>query len=92
MIDPSKFMREVCDDEPMLPGFLVAKGFPFSLDNPIIDLVTFDDVMDVQELDRDGLVAEFEAYKAAGGVLEGGAAAPVQMTQTARDMAAGMGL
>lgn len=88
MIDTTLTMRELCEAEPMLEGFLVAKGFPFSLDNPIVDLVTFDDVAEVQELDRDAFLMEFEAYKAAGGVLEGGTrgAGGVTLTATARAM------
>lgn len=91
MIDASKTMREVCDDEPLLSAFLVAKGFPFSLDNPIVDLVTFDDVVEVQELDRDAFLAEFEAYKAAGGVLAEGAGV-VELTAGAQAMAAAGGM
>lgn len=84
MIDTTLTMRELCEAEPMLEGFLVAKGFPFSLDNPIVDLVTFDDVAEVQELDRDAFLGEFERYKAAGGVLEGGGGGDVRLTAAAR--------
>lgn len=64
MLDTTKTMRELCADEPLLEGFLVqVKGFPFSLDNPIVDLVTLDDVASVQRFDRDEFAAEFERYK-----------------------------
>ena len=65
MMDTTKTMRALCEDEPLLEGFLQSKGFPFSLDNPIVDLVTFEDVCVVRGLDRDDFLAEFEAYKAA---------------------------
>lgn len=63
MFDLTKTMRQLCDDEPLLESFLVLKGFPFSLDNPIVDLVTFDDVATVQNLDREAFYGEFAAYK-----------------------------
>ena len=85
MIDTTLTMRELCEAEPLMEGFLQAKGFPFSLDNPIVDLVTLDDVAEVQELDKAALLSEFEAYKAAGGVLEAGADG-VRLTDAARAM------
>ncbi len=63
-MDTTKTMRELCSDEPALESFLQSKGFPFSLDNPIVDLVTFDDVCQVRSLDREEFLAEFEAFKA----------------------------
>lgn len=62
-MDSTKTMRQLCSDEPMLESFLVLKGFPFSLDNPIVDLVTFDDVCQVRELDKEAFLAEFDGYK-----------------------------
>ena len=58
-MDTTKTMRQLCADEPKQ-----SKGFPFSLDNPIVDLVTFEDVCQVRSLDRDEFLGEFEAYKA----------------------------
>ena len=55
-MDTTKTMRQLCADEPKLEAFLQSKGFPFSLDNPIVDLVTFEDVCQ--------FLGEFEAYKA----------------------------
>ena len=52
-MDTTKTMRQLCADEPKLEAFLQSKGFPFSLDNPIVDLVTFEDVCQVRSLDRD---------------------------------------
>ena len=43
-MDTTKTMRQLCVDEPKLEAFLQSKGFPFSLDNPIVDLVTFEGV------------------------------------------------
>lgn len=63
-MDSTKTMRELCTDEPKLESFLQSKGFPFSLDNPIVDLVTFDDVCQVQNLDKAAFLTEFESYKA----------------------------
>ena len=62
--DTAKTMREICEDEPLFEGFLQSKGFPFSIDNPITEIVSFDDVAQMRELDKDGFLAEFEAYKA----------------------------
>lgn len=63
-MDTTKTMRQICADEPLFESFLVLKGFPFSLSNPIVDLVTFEDVVVVQSLDKDAFLAEFEQYKA----------------------------
>lgn len=62
-MDTTKTMRALCADEPMLESFLVLKGFPFSLDNPIVDLVTFEDVVVVRQLDKEAFLSEFEEYK-----------------------------
>lgn len=62
-MDTTKTMRELCAEEPMFESFLVLKGFPFSLSNPIVDLVTFDDVAQVQSLDKEAFLAEFERYR-----------------------------
>lgn len=64
-MDAAKTMREACTDEPLLEGFLQSKGFPFTLDNPIVDLVTFADVCSVRQLDQAAFLDEFEQYKAA---------------------------
>lgn len=62
-MDTTKTMRELCADEPLFESFLVLKGFPFSLNNPIVDLVTFEDVAAVQSLDKEAFLAEFDRYK-----------------------------
>lgn len=69
-MDTTKTMRALCADEPMLESFLVLKGFPFSLENPIVDLVTFEDVVIVRQLDKEAFLAEFEEYKARAAVSE----------------------
>ncbi len=63
-MDTTKTMRQLCEEQPALEPFLQSKGFPFSLENPIVDLVTFDDVCQVRNLDREEFLAEFEAFKA----------------------------
>ena len=62
-MDTTKTMRELCAEEPMFESFLVLKGFPFSLNNPIVDLVTFDDVAQVQGLDKQAFLDEFARYR-----------------------------
>ncbi len=64
-MDTTKTMRELCTDEPKLEAFLQSKGFPFTIDNPITELVTFDDVVQFRGLDKQAFLAEFEAYKTA---------------------------
>ena len=64
-MDTTKTMRELCADEPKLEAFLQSKGFPFTIDNPITELVTFDDVVQFRGLDKQSFLAEFEAYKTA---------------------------
>lgn len=62
-MDTTKTMRDLCQDEPLLEGFLVSKGFPFSVTNPITELVTFEDVVELRGLDKPAFLAEFEQYK-----------------------------
>ena len=64
-MDTTKTMRELCVDEPKLEPFLQSKGFPFTIDNPITELVTFDDVVQFRGLDKESFLEEFEAYKIA---------------------------
>ena len=64
-MDTTKTMRELCTDEPKLEAFLQSKGFPFTIDNPITELLTFDDVVQFRGLDKQAFLAEFEAYKTA---------------------------
>lgn len=64
-MDTTKTMRELCTNEPKLEAFLQSKGFPFTIDNPITELVTFDDVVQFRGLDKQAFLAEFEAYKTA---------------------------
>lgn len=71
-IDMTKCMRDVVIEDPMFGQFLVDKGFPFSIENPIAELVTFTDVVQLQHLDKDAFLAEYDAYRANGGVLPEG--------------------
>lgn len=87
MLDPKKTMFDLCDEEPLLKDFLLAKGFPFSLDNPLVQFVDLTDVMGVSGLDLDAFLAEFEAYRVSGGT------APVEQIDMSKvNMPAGFGL
>lgn len=68
-IDMKRCMRDVVTDDPMFGEFLVDKGFPFSVENPITELVTFADVVQMHRLDEDAFLAEYDEYRANGGVL-----------------------
>lgn len=65
MIDSTMKMRAIVVDEPLFADFLVSKGFPFTVKNPITALVTFDDVVAMRGLDKDAFLAEYEQFKAA---------------------------
>ena len=71
-IDMTKCMRDVVLEDPMFGEFLVEKGFPFSIENPITELVTFEDVVQMRSLDKDAFLAEYDAYRSNGGRLVGG--------------------
>ena len=62
MMDETKTMRELCEEYPQLEAFLQGKGFPFSVDNPITELVTLQDVAGVQNLDLPAFQQEFQDY------------------------------
>lgn len=64
MFDPSKSMNEIATADPKFAEFLVHKGFPFSANNPITRLVTFNDVVKFKKLDADAFLAEYEAWAA----------------------------
>lgn len=64
MIDTTKKMRAIVEEEPLFGDFLRSKGFPFTTKNPVTALVTFDDVVRLKKLDRESFLAEYEAYKA----------------------------
>lgn len=65
-MDSTKTMKQIVEDDPSFGDFLVSKGFPFSLDNPIVELVTFDDVVQLKGLDREAFLAEYEGFRIAG--------------------------
>lgn len=65
MFDSARTMRQTVQDDPMFGEFLVSKGFPFSVDNPITEVVTFDDVCTVQGLDKESFLEEYAAWKRA---------------------------
>lgn len=63
MMPSTSTMREIVEDEPLFAEFLVSKGFPFTLENPIVDLVTLDDVVTLRNLDKDELLGDYNAYR-----------------------------
>ena len=65
LLDDARAAHELAGEDPLFAEFLVSKGFPFTVDNPITELVTFDDVVNVRQLDRDAFLAEYEEYRAA---------------------------
>lgn len=62
-MDSSKTMKEIVEADPVFGEFLVYKGFPFSLDNPVVELVTFDDVVELRQLNHAAFLDEYEAYR-----------------------------
>ena len=67
MIDTTKTMNQIATEEPAFGEFLRAKGFLFSVSNPITKLVTFDDVVKLKKLDREAFLAEYEVWADAQG-------------------------
>ncbi len=64
MIDTKKKMREIVKGEPMFGKFLVYKGFPFTIKNPLTALVSFDQVAELKKLDKEAFLKEYEEWKA----------------------------
>lgn len=63
LINEQKSMHEIVSAEPTLGKFLVSKGLPFSLSNPITECVTFDDAMALHDFDKDAFLREYLQYK-----------------------------
>lgn len=63
LISEQKSMHEIVSAEPSLGKFLVSKGLPFSLSNPITECVTFDDAMALHDFDKDAFLREYRQYK-----------------------------
>lgn len=63
MIDTKKKMREIVKEEPKFGEFLVFKGFPFTVKNPLTALVNFDQVAELKKLDKAAFLAEYEEWK-----------------------------
>lgn len=63
LISEQKSMHEIVSAEPSLGKFLVSKGLPFSLSNPITECVTFDDAMALHDFDKDAFLREYREYK-----------------------------
>lgn len=66
-IDTTQTMRQIVETEPRFAEFLQHKGFPFTVENPITEIVTFDDVAEMQKLDKGAFIAEYMEWKEAGG-------------------------
>lgn len=64
MIDTKMKMRKIVKQEPLFGEFLVYKGFPFTIKNPITALVSFDQVAELKKLDKEAFLAEYEEWKA----------------------------
>lgn len=63
LISEQKSMHEIVSAEPSLGKFLVSKGLPFSLSNPITECVTFDDAMALHDFDKEAFLREYRQYK-----------------------------
>lgn len=63
LISEQKSMHEIVSAEPTLGKFLVSKGLPFSLSNPITECVTFDDAMALHDFDKETFLREYRQYK-----------------------------
>lgn len=63
LISEQKSMHEIVSAEPSLGKFLVSKGLPFSLSNPITECVTFDNAMALHDFDKDAFLREYRQYK-----------------------------
>lgn len=63
LISEQKSMHEIVSAEPLLGKFLVSKGLPFSLSNPITECVTFDDAMALHDFDKEAFLREYRQYK-----------------------------
>lgn len=70
MFDASQTMNQIATADPKFAEFLVYKGFPFSVSNPITKLVTFNDVVKLKGLDKDEFLAEYEGWAAEQGGAE----------------------
>lgn len=66
MIETHRKMREIVKEEPSFGEFLVYKGFPFSIKNPLTALVSFDQVADIKKLDKEAFLKEYETWKNTG--------------------------
>lgn len=56
-------MRQIVAKEPQFEAFLQFKGFPFTVENPITEIVTFDDVAELQHLDKEAFIAEYLEWR-----------------------------
>lgn len=67
MFDSTKTMREIATEDPLFAEYLVSQGFPFTVDNPVTEIVTFDDVVEVRQLNKDEFLANYVTFAASKG-------------------------
>ncbi|MDO4288648.1 MAG: hypothetical protein Q4C55_05615 [Eubacterium sp.] len=62
MIDTSKKLRSLIKEQPSFGEFLIEKGFPINLNNPVMRVVSFDDVARRKNLDKEAFIKEYEVW------------------------------
>lgn len=70
MIDTSKKIRAIVNEEPLFGEFLKEKGFPLKLNSPITLIVSFDDVAKKKDIDKAAFLAEYATWKKIGKILK----------------------
>lgn len=63
-VDSTQTMRTIVGAEPLFEKFLQYKGFPFSVENPITEIVTFNDVVEMMSLDKEAFLQEYVEWRA----------------------------
>lgn len=63
-VDATETMRVIVTKEPLFEKFLQYKGFPFSRENPITEIVTFNDVVEMMHLNKDEFLQEYVDWRA----------------------------
>ena len=66
MIDTSQKIRSIVNENPQFGEFLKEKGFPLNLNNPVTLVVSFDDIVKMKHLDKEALMAEYQAWEKKG--------------------------
>jgi len=63
MVDTSKKIRTIVNEEPLFGEFLKENGFPLNLNSPITLVVSFDDVAKRKGLDKAAFLLEYALWK-----------------------------